>query len=280
MRSAGPKHTPRPNAADTNVLSSISILAVGFFLGIRHATDPDHVVAIATIITRQDKVSRAALIGICWGAGHILTIVALGVAIIVFGLAIPVRVGLSMELSVSVMLMLLGFINVRSFMNSVLQRTGSAGDPIPMVVAHGHCSGGHFHPHLPQGSDGQATLPWLDRALAGLGIHVYLRPLVVGLVHGMAGSAAIALLVLATIRNPRWALAYLLLFGIGTVAGMVLITVSMASTFRMFGIASGTWSQRMALISGLLSVAFGGLVAIQIVLFNGLFKAHPIWTPK
>ena len=101
-----------------------------------------------------------------------------------------------------------------------------------------------------------------------------------GVVHGMAGSAAIALLVLATIRNPRWAVAYLLLFGIGTVAGMVLITVSMASTFRMFGIASGTWSQRMALISGLLSVAFGGLVAIQIVLFNGLFTAHPIWTPK
>lgn len=61
--------------------------------------------------------------------------------------------------------------------------------------------------------DRQTTLPWLDRALAGLGIYVYLRPLVVGLVHGMAGSAAIALLVLATIRNPRWALTYLLLFG-------------------------------------------------------------------
>ena len=277
---AGPKHTPRPNAADTSVLSSVSILAVGFFLGIRHATDPDHVVAIATIITRQHKISRAALIGICWGAGHTLTIVALGVAIIVFGLAIPVRVGLSMELSVSLMLMLLGFINVRSFMNSVLQRTGSAGDKIPMVVAHAHCSGGPFHSHLLPGSDSQTTLPWLDRALAGLGIHVYLRPLVVGLVHGMAGSAAIALLVLATIRNPRWALTYLLLFGIGTVAGMVLITVSIASALRVFGIANGKWSQRLALVSGLLSVAFGGLVAIQILLVNGLFTGHPTWTPK
>jgi high-affinity nickel-transport protein len=175
------------------VLSSVSILAVGFFLGIRHATDPDHVVAIATIITRQRKISRAALIGICWGAGHTLTIVALGVAIIVFGLAIPVRVGLTMELAVSLMLILL---------------------------------------------------------------------------------------VLATIRNPRWALAYLLLFGIGTVAGMVLITVSIASALRMFGIVNGKWSQRLALVSGLLSVAFGGLVAIQIVLANGLFTGHPIWTPK
>jgi high-affinity nickel permease len=261
-----------------SVLSSVSILAVGFFLGLRHATDPDHIVAIATIITRQHKISRAALIGVCWGAGHTLTIVALGVAIIVFGLAIPVRVGLSMELSVSLMLMLLGFINIRNFMNSALQRTDSAGDPIPMLVAHAQCSGGHFHSHLPPGSDGQTTL-WLDRALAGVGIYVYLGPLVVGLMHGMAGSAAIAMLVLATIRNPRWALANLLLFGIGTVAGMVLITVSMASAVRIFENAHGKWSQRLALVSGLLSVAFGGLVAIQILLVNGLFTGHPTWTP-
>jgi hypothetical protein len=85
---------------------------------------------------------------------------------------------------------------------------------------------------------------------------------------------------LATIRNPRLALAYLLLFGIGTPAGMALITVSMASALRILGIANGKWSQRLALVSGLLSVAFGGLVAIQILLVNGLFTGHPIWTPK
>jgi hypothetical protein len=185
-----------------------------------------------------------------------------------------------MELAVSLMLILLGFINVRSFINSVLQRTRFAGDPTPMVVAHAHCSDGHFHSHSLPASDGHTTLPWIDHALGGKGIYVYLRPLVVGVVHGMAGSAAIALLVLTTIHNPRWAVAYLLLFGIGTVAGMVLITVSMASTFRMFGITNGKWSQRLALVSGLLSVAFGGLIAIQIVLFNGLFTAHPIWMPK
>jgi hypothetical protein len=85
---------------------------------------------------------------------------------------------------------------------------------------------------------------------------------------------------LATIRNPRWALAYLLLFGIGTPAGMALITVSMASALRILGIANGKWSQRLALVSGLLSVAFGELVAIQILLVNGLLTGHPIWTPK
>jgi hypothetical protein len=276
----GPKHAPRPNAANTSVLSIASILAVGFFLGIRHATDADHVVAIATIITRQDKISLAALVGICWGAGHTLTIAAVGVAIIVFGKAVPLRVGLSMELSVSLMLMLLGFINVRSFMNSELQRTASAGDQIPIMVAHAHGSGGHFHSHVPARFDGQTKLPRSVRALAGLGIYVYLRPLVVGLVHGMAGSAAIALLVLTTIRNLRWALTYLLLFGIGTVAGMVLITVCMASALRIFGIPNGKWSQRLALVSGLLSIAFGVLVAIQILWVNGLFSGQPTWTPK
>ena len=262
------------------MLSIASILAFGFLLGIRHATDPDHVVAIATVITRQHSISRAALVGICWGAGHTVTIVTVGIAIIVFGLAIPVRVGLSMELSVSLMLVLLGFINVRSFMNSKPRETISASDPIPMVVAHTHSSGGPFHPHVPSGPDSYSALPWPDRAIGGPGIYIYLRSLVVGLVHGMAGSAAVALLVLATIHNPRWALTYLVLFGIGTVAGMVLITVSMASALRVCGIANGKWSHRMALVSGLLSVAFGGLIAIQILFVNGLFTGHPAWTPK
>ena len=167
--------------------SGLTILVIGFFLGMRHATDPDHVIAVSTIVSRERSIAKAGFIGILWGCGHTLTIVAVGAAIILFGLAIPARLGLTMEFSVGLMLILLGFINVRSFMNSVLQRTGSARDPLPKVVAHAHCSGGHFHSHLPPGSGGQTTLTWLDRALAGLGTYVYLRPLVVGLVHGMAG---------------------------------------------------------------------------------------------
>ena len=151
---------------------------------------------------------------------------------------------------------------------------------MPAVIANAHERGGYFHSHSSAGAAGRGTLPCLDRTFAGLGIYVYVRPLMVGLVHGMAGSAAIALLALATIRNPRWALAYLLLFGIGTVAGMVLTTVSMASALRVFGIGSGQWSRRFALVSGVLSMAFGCLVAFQILLLNGLLTGHPNWTPK
>ena len=88
--------------------SGLAILAIGFFLGMRHATDPDHVIAVSTIVSRERSISKAASIGVLWGLGHTLTILGVGAAIIVFGLAIPARVGLTMEFCVGVMLILLG----------------------------------------------------------------------------------------------------------------------------------------------------------------------------
>src|SRR5271168_4543780 len=97
----------------------LSILAVGFFLGMRHATDPDHVIAVTTIVSNQRKGVRAAMIGAFWGFGHTLTIFAVGTGIILFHLIIPVRLGLSMELCVAVMLIILGLINVAGFLRSM-----------------------------------------------------------------------------------------------------------------------------------------------------------------
>src|SRR5882672_10103797 len=94
------------------MLTLFSIVVVGFFLGIRHATDPDHVIAITTIVSRQRTIKHAALIGVLWGVGHTITILTVGTAIIFFGLAIPARVGLTMELSVGLMLILLGIVNL------------------------------------------------------------------------------------------------------------------------------------------------------------------------
>ena len=86
----------------------LSIIAIGFFLGMRHATDPDHVIAITTIVSHQRSTKRAALTGALWGLGHTVTIFAVGTAIILFNLVIPVRLGLSMELSVGFVLIVLG----------------------------------------------------------------------------------------------------------------------------------------------------------------------------
>ena len=101
-----------------------------------------------------------------------------------------------------------------------------------------------------------------------------------GVVHGLAGSAAVALLILTTIRNPHWAIAYLLVFGAGTVGGMMLITMSIASAFNFFGKRHERFSRRLGLASGLVSLAFGVVLAYQIGIANGLFTGHPQWTPR
>src|ERR1700693_2170282 len=101
------------------MIGFLSILAVGFFLGMRHATDPDHVIAVTTIVSNQRTNMRAVLIGAFWGVGHTLTIFVVGAGIILFNLVIPVRLGLSMELSVAVMLIVLGVVNVAAFFRSM-----------------------------------------------------------------------------------------------------------------------------------------------------------------
>jgi high-affinity nickel-transport protein len=245
------------------MLGLISIIMIGFFLGMRHATDPDHVVAVTTIVAQQRKLGRAALIGILWGLGHTLTIFLVGCAIILFNVVIPARLGLAMEFSVSLMLVLLGGWNLASFASSLphLEPDGT------LEHSHPHPHGPLFHTHAPSAEKGTSHFQ-------------FARPLAVGIVHGLAGSAAVALLILATIHNPRWAIAYLLVFGLGTVAGMMLITMSIASAFRVIGNRFQAFGRRLALISGVISVGFGLLLAYQICVVQGLFGSSPHWTPR
>src|ERR1700693_2229170 len=268
------------------MIGFLSILAVGFFLGMRHATDPDHVIAVTTIVSNQRNSMRAATIGAFWGVGHTLTIFVVGAGIILFNLVIPVRVGLSMELSVAVMLIILGLMNVSGFLRSIPSGPilTPAGDKVDTVVhshSHSHGSHTHSHPHVHLAEEhSHAPVAWMDRAFGGTGLYQYLRPFVVGVVHGLAGSAAVALLVLTTIRNYHWAIAYLLIFGVGTIAGMMLITMSIASAFKFAGRGSKKFSRRLALASGLLRLAFGLFVAYQICFVSGLFTNHATWTPQ
>src|ERR1017187_8099774 len=112
------------------------------------------------------------------------------------------------------------------------------------------------------------------------GLYHVLRPLLVGIVHGLAGSAAVALLVLSTVREPTWAMAYLLVFGVGTVAGMMLITAAMALPFSFVGNRFAWLNRCLVIASGLLSFGFGLLVSCQIGFLDGLFTSHPNWNPK
>jgi ABC-type nickel/cobalt efflux system permease component RcnA len=267
------------------VISFLSIVAVGFFLGMRHATDPDHVIAVTTIVSHQRNLLKAAMTGIFWGIGHTLTIFAVGTVIILFDVVIPARIGLSMELSVGLMLIVLGVMNIASFLRS----SRSISPPYKegeVIHQHPHSHGDYVHSHAHRHSpethshNHQTPLTWLDRLFGRIGLYQQLRPLLVGIVHGLAGSAAVALLILTTIRNPHWAIAYLLVFGAGTVGGMMLITMSIASAFNFFGKRNEKFSHRLGLASGLVSLAFGVVLAYQIGVANGLFTGNPQWTPR
>lgn len=244
----------------------LPIAALGFFLGIRHATDPDHVIAVSTIVSRERRVGAAALIGALWGVGHTVTILIAGGAIVLFEVVIPGRVGLSMEFSVALMLILLGGTTVVGVLR-------------PRGYPHVHGDYVHAHPHGHQRADHghreqETPLARLDRRFGRLGLFHAVRPLVVGVVHGLAGSAAMALLVVATIHDAALSLAYLLVFGLGTIAGMMLITVALALPFAYSARRLPGVNRSLALAAGLLSVGFGLFLTYQIGFVGGLFTGE------
>ena len=251
-------------------MSLLAVLAFGFFLGMRHATDADHVVAISTIVTRERSIRLAGVMGALWGLGHTLTILIVGGAILLLGVVIPARVGLTMEFSVAVMLVVLGGLNLSGFLGDA-RRLARGGDAQP----HGHDDEpAHVHAHDHEhGALGAALL----RRLGAFGVA---RPLVVGVVHGLAGSAAVALLVLTTIREPVFAMAYLAVFGVGTIAGMMVITTALAVPLAYSATRFASLDRHMAAVSGALSVAFGLFLIYQIGFVDGLFTATPHWSPK
>jgi High-affinity nickel-transport protein len=219
-------------------LSALSAAVLGFLLGLKHATDADHVVAITTIVSRERSFRRAAWIGGLWGIGHSLTVFLVGGALVVFRIAMPPRVGLALEFGVALMLILLGFSNLR---------------PSGPAAPHSHDVPARFN-----------------------GI----RPVVIGIVHGLAGSAAAALLVLAAIPETAYALAYLFIFGVGTIAGMTLITAILAvpSVYAADRVVRLQRGIRFA--AGALSLVFGIVVARAIIVDGGLFSSAPNWVPQ
>jgi hypothetical protein len=262
------------------MITVLSLTLLGFFLGMRHATDPDHVIAVSTIVTRQPTIRAALVIGSLWGIGHTLTIVAVGGALVLFSVEIPPRLGLTMEMGVALMLIVLGMWNLTGIFEHIrgLRPLAGAG----LEYGHPHSHGAIFHSHMSgsvsgqhdHGNDQTPVVAWLDRRLGGLNAYQILRPLIIGLVHGLAGSAAVALLVLALIKNPWWAIAYLVLFGIGTIAGMILITAAIGGLL-VYASRRSYRVERLRVAAGLVSVGFGLFLAYQIAVVDGLFTGDP-----
>jgi ABC-type nickel/cobalt efflux system permease component RcnA len=221
-------------------MTALPLLALGFLLGVRHATDPDHVVAVSTIVSNEKRWSAAGSIGALWGLGHSLTLLLVGGCIVFFGIVVPPRLGLGMELSVALMLMVLGGLNLAG-------------------------------PRL-------GIRRW-SRPSPARRMSTNARPVIVGIVHGLAGSAAVALLILAAVRDAGTALAYLGLFSFGTVVGMTAMTSAIAVPFVATARRSDRTNRWMSQGTSVMSVLFGLFMAYQVGIHDGLFSGHPVWSP-
>lgn len=233
----------------------------------RHALDADHIAAVASLATRSGTAGEAARLGIAWGLGHTLTLLVIGSAVLLLGTAIPETMTQILELAVGVMLVGLGIDVVRRLLKQGLH-----------VHAHQHNGTRHVHLHAHEKRGRQAReiaaaepvphTAWPHR-------HPHpkafpLRALLVGLVHGMAGSAALVLLTLGTIESPWLGITYIALFGIGSIGGMALLSLVIGLPLRLTAHKLGTVYNGLTVAIGALTVILGGSIVWQIGVVDGL----------
>ncbi len=258
-----------------NLPAFIGVVGLGLILGMRHSTDPDHVIAVTTIVSRQRSIRGAAIIGALWGVGHTLTIFVVGSIIILFKVVIPPRLGLSMEFSVAIMLIILGVMNLTGltqWLSSRFSRLRAVETEPKEKLSEGVDS-------RPLAFVAPPTEAMLGRKDYGINKIQIVRPLLIGTVHGLAGSAAVALLVLATITTPIWAIVYLLIFGFGTVLGMMIMTAIIAVPFA-YSVRFTRLNYWLRMTSGVTSTGFGLFLVYHIGFVNGLFTNAPRWVPQ
>lgn len=232
--------------------SLIGTLLFGFVLGLKHSLDADHLVAVSTMVGRSRSLWKSAWVGVIWGIGHTASLFVAAVAVILLRVTITPTVALSMEFCVGLMLIILG------------------GDLIRRVVTGKMTIHSHAHEHP-------------DRQHAHLHVHmnaaehehhgVGRRPFFVGLVHGMAGSAALMLFVLSTIANPWVGLVYVAIFGVGTIGGMLVMSALIGLPFAVASARLSGLVGRLQLAVGLGSFAFGVCYTWQVAVGDRLFAA-------
>ena len=246
-------------------LGLLAALALGVVLGLRHSLDPDHVVAVSTIVSQYRNPLRSFWVGVSWGLGHTTTLLIIGVVIIALRLTISDRLALLLEFFVGIMLVGLGAQVVYGFRMKRVHQHG-----------HGHVEEDHLHFH----SHAQAQAQAEEETQAGNMEHhndtgvgkPFLRKksYVVGLVHGVAGSAALTLLVLASIESPWAGLAYILLFGVGSVLSMGVMTIFISLPFVYSANRLPNLNRMIQFGVGTLSILFGFFLMYKISFTDGL----------
>lgn len=207
-------------------------IVLGLLVGLRHSVEPDHLTAVSTLVGETRGAGPGALLGALWGLGHTLALVAVGAILIAIGATLPARAGAAFELAVAAMLLVLG---ARAIAVALRAAAGEPG---------------------PAGATTRALRPSDRRARAW-------RPLAIGLVHGLAGSGALTAIVFAELPGTAARLIYMALFGLGSIAGMTLVSGAAGATLRIVARSSGA-RRGLGVATGALSIAIGVLWSIPL----------------
>jgi ABC-type nickel/cobalt efflux system permease component RcnA len=235
---------------------SISLLSLGFLLGMRHALESDHVAAVASLATRSRSMGDTIRQGAVWGAGHTLTLFVFGSLVLLLDMVIPETLARVLEFTVGLMLIGLGI--------DVLQRL--LRERIHFHV-HRHAGGQlHFHAHSHAGEQGHPAVHHHPHQRG----RFPLRALFVGMMHGMAGSAALILLTLQSVHSPLTGMVYIMLFGVGSIAGMAALSAIIAVPLR-YSIAGLNWAHNaLHALVGVTTLGVGSMIVYDIGIAGGL----------
>lgn len=237
-----------------------ALLIMGLVFGLKHATEVDHVVAISTIVSQNRNLLRSTIVGALWGIGHTAALLITGIIVLSLRVAIPERVSNWLEFGVALMILGLG---ASALWRALRKRTEVH------VHKHSHDDTTHVHLHFhePTTRHGDARTSVHSHSVSAVG----LKPVLIGTIHGLAGSGPLTLLVLTQIESPWIGLLYLSLFGVGAILGMVLMSGLVGLPFVLTSRTLSAYHQRLQTTAAVLSIAFGLWYAHHTGFASGLF---------
>ena len=236
------------------IISIPAVLGLGFFLGLKHATEADHLAAVSTIVSDRKNIWNSMLVGGLWGAGHTVSLFIAGMLVLLLEFQISERVERGLETCVGLMLTILGLNVIRKLV---------VGGRIHLHT-HDHDGHIHAHPHLHVKDE-------IDEPHTHHGLSLSPKALFIGMVHGMAGSAALMLLVIPTIDSRMLGLAYIAIFGIGSIAGMMLMSLFVSLPFRLTSFRFNRINQGLQICAGILSLVLGLWIVYEKTVTENLF---------
>ena len=230
------------------------LLAFGFVIGLQHATEADHVTAVATLVSKNKKLVKASLLGALWGVGHTFTLFMAGLAVLLLAVSIPTKLALSLEFGVGLMLVVLGLSVIRSVRKNRFLDSFFSMFATKHIHPHAHGNKIHAHPH----SHGEEHA------------HGH-KSVIVGMIHGMAGSGALMLAVLSTVDSVVNGLVYITLFGIGSIVGMLAISTIIGLPFVFTARRFGRVNKYISAAAALVSIGLGISIMYEIGILEQLF---------